>query len=269
MQQMRVDGDCEVEHMRGQIVWVFKDEYRLVKLVEDDEAPYEIVPQKYLTPLESPAEPDFASMRVTQRPKPKPEPKTPPEAEAASSYTDTYTASDTGSTSDEDLPEENAVSGKNNKQQAAETDKPDAKFFKKDHRVTLRSRSRSRSGNISEECQRFKRDSRSRSKSRTRRDSRSRSKSRTRQASSCPTSHPPDVSSTKSSGKPPAKIKTQLCRFWSSCTHNNRCERGDWCTYAHGEEQLGSKIPDLPARVKYRERCKYFLRGRELRDGFY
>ena len=247
MQQMRVDGDCEVEHMRGQIVWVCKDEYRLVKLVEDDEAPYEIIHKKYLTALRSPAEPDFASMRVTQRPKPKPEPKTPPEAEAASSYTYTYTASDAGSTSDEDLPEENAVSGKNNKQ-AAETDEPDAKFFKKDHRVTLRS---------CEERQRFKR------------DSRSRSKSRTRQASSCPTSHPPDVSSTKSSGKPPATIKKQLCMFWSWYTHNNACERGEWCSFAHGRWQIGSKIPDLPAGIKHREQCKYFAQGRELRDGFY
>ena len=49
-------------------------------------------------------------------------------------------------------------------------------------------------------------------------------------------------------------VKQTICSFWM----DDKCRRGLFCAFAHGADELGSKIPPLPKGVKFREGCKAF-----------
>ena len=44
-------------------------------------------------------------------------------------------------------------------------------------------------------------------------------------------------------------VKQTICSFW----RDDKCRRGLFCAFAHGADELGSKIPPLPKGVNFRE----------------
>ena len=55
--------------------------------------------------------------------------------------------------------------------------------------------------------------------------------------------------------KDETKTKDKLCHYWSDKT----CQRGVFCTFAHGKAELGNKIDDLPDGVRFRQICRRFM----------
>ena len=57
-------------------------------------------------------------------------------------------------------------------------------------------------------------------------------------------------------GATPNTRKVKICNFWASSS----CQRGKWCSFAHPGD-LDTKIPPLPRGVKYRRVCGGYVRG--------
>ena len=246
---MRVSTECKISSLRDQTVWVWPEEYCVITTSKKKAA---FLPKRNVKPLKAPTEPDLRAIRVThhRQPKPKPEPKTRLEPSPAG-------ASDPSSMhSPEGVPcsidygsmsggEEHAIEGnaqKNTKQVAAvKTEQPEL-----EKRSTC-SRSAEPLRLQTAKIEEADPDSRSRSKCRSR--------SWRRQAPSCSTSHLAAGVSSESSDVPPAPLKMKLCSFWLE----NRCLRGDFCTFAHGRWQIGDEIPDLPTGCRSRQLCRRFL----------
>ena len=53
-------------------------------------------------------------------------------------------------------------------------------------------------------------------------------------------------------------VKEWQCRYWKRDVRN--CRRGLWCTFAHGEAEVGTPIRKLPPGKLFRERCTFFIK---------